>query len=84
MMDDLTPDEVAALAALLPEPTGDLSEDLAAAAKVAMQRRVDNSRLGGAVLAALHRQLHSWREVERVTGIPHATARRWATPPPGS
>jgi hypothetical protein len=83
---DLTPDELDALDALLPadQRTGDPSEDLAQAVRIAMQRRVDNSRWGGAVISALHRELNSWRRLEVVTGIPMATARRWATPPPGS
>jgi hypothetical protein len=82
----LTPEEFEALNELLPTErrTGDLAEDLALAARTAMRRRVDNSRWGGAVIAALHRHLRSWRQLEEVTGIPQATARRWATPPPGA
>jgi hypothetical protein len=83
---DLTPDEREALDELLPADrrTGDPVEDLAVAARTAMQRRVDNSRWGGAVIAALYRELNSWRQLSTVTGIPVATARRWATPPPGT
>lgn len=72
-----------ALDALLPDgPGGDLIEDLCQAAREAMRRRVANSRNGGAVLTALHRAGLSWREIERKTGIPQTTARRWAVPPP--
>ncbi|WP_406267399.1 hypothetical protein OH799_22260 [Nocardia sp. NBC_00881] len=86
MNEQLTPEELEALNELLPpgRQTGDLREDLAEAARTAMRRRIDNSRWGGAVIAALHRDLQSWRQLEEVTGIPHATARRWATPPPGT
>lgn len=75
-----------ALNALLPTKarTGDLTADLAEAAKVSMQRRVDNSRWGGVVIAALHQQVHSWSRVASLTGIPIRTARRWASPPPGT
>ena len=86
MANELTNDEQQALDELLPTDlrSGVLADDLAQAARVAMQRRVDNSAHGGAVIAALHRQLKSWRLLETVTGIPQATARRWATPPPGT
>jgi hypothetical protein len=86
MSEHLTPDELEALDELLPAEhrTGDHVHDLAQAARTAMQRRIDNSRWGGAVIAALHRELRSWRQLEAVTGIPQATARRWATPPPGT
>jgi hypothetical protein len=84
--DDLTPDERAALDDLLPltDRTGVLVDDLAEGARRAMRRRIDNSRNGGAVIAALHRRLGSWRQIEATTGIPQATARRWASPPPGT
>lgn len=80
--DDLTPEELEALDELLPpeRQTGDRMRDLSDAARVAMQRRKDNSRQGGAVLAALNRRV-SWRRIESMTGIPETTARRWATPP---
>lgn len=89
MSSPLTPDEQAALEELLPadQRTGDLADDLAAAARTAMARRVRNSELGGAVIAALYRELQSrhpkgsWRDLEAATGIPHGTARRWAKPP---
>lgn len=79
----LTDDERAALNALVPpeRQTGDLAEDLAAAARESWSRRGENTRLGGAVLAALYRRTRSWRTVGYVTGIPWATARRWSTPP---
>lgn len=86
MDDDLTPAEREALDNLLPadQRTGDLAVDLAAAARESMRRRVDNSRWGGAVLAALYRERRSWRQVEDETGIPYKTAWRWATPPEGT
>lgn len=79
----LTADERAALNDLLPpeRQTGDLHDDLVAAAKEAMRRRERNSTVGGHVLAALHRDVGSWRVVAYATGIPFVTARRWATPP---
>ncbi|MGW3473439.1 hypothetical protein ACWDKQ_34435 [Saccharopolyspora sp. NPDC000995] len=82
----MTPEERDALDQLVPadQRSDDLVHDLTAAARTAMQRRIDNSRWGGAVLAALHRELGSWRQLEALTGIPQATARRWATPPPGT
>lgn len=84
MNEQLTPEEREALDELLPPQaqSGDLAADLVAAARTAMRRRIDNSRWGGAVIGALHRELHSWRRLEQVTGIPQATARRWASPPP--
>ncbi|MGV9837071.1 hypothetical protein ACWDUL_23175 [Nocardia niigatensis] len=81
----LTPDEHAALDELLSpqQRSGDLDTDLAHAARIALRRREDNTRHGGAVIAALHRRIGSWRELAKITGIPHATARRWATLTPG-
>lgn len=86
MTHDLTPEEREALNELLPpsRQTGNLETDLAEAARIAMRRRIDNSRWGGAVIGALHREIGSWRQLEDLTGIPHATARRWAAPPPGT
>ncbi|MGI9003547.1 MAG: hypothetical protein ACR2GH_18150 [Pseudonocardia sp.] len=80
----LSADERAALDELLPaaQRTGVLVDDLTEAARRSMQRRIDNTRHGGAVLAALHRALGSWRQIEARTGIAQATARRWASPPP--
>jgi carboxylesterase type B len=82
-MTDLTPEERAALDALVPpdQQTGQLHDDLVAAARVTWTRRVENSELGGKVIGALHRDVKSWRIVEYATGIPSATARRWAAPP---
>ena len=78
----LTDDERAALDQLLGDArTGDLHDDLVNACKETMRRRAENSRHGGQVLAALHRQVGSWRVVEYATGIPWSTARTWATPP---
>ena len=83
MDNNLEPAEIEALDELLPPDsrTGDVREDLIEAVRTAMQRRKDNSRRGGAVIAALHRELGSWRQLEELTGIPQATARRWAAPP---
>lgn len=84
--DDLTPDERAALDALLPrdQQTGDLTQDLAGAAMESMRRRGLNTDQGGAVIAALHRRVRSWSKVVHLTGIPQRTARRWGTPPPST
>lgn len=46
-----------------------------------MKRREQNSIDGGAVIAALLDNGFSYRDIERATGIPRATAQRWATPP---
>jgi len=83
---DLTDDEREALNALVPrrQQTGDLTADLTAAARESMRRRQENSRLGGAVIRALHRRVRSWRLLELATGIPTRTARRWAEPPPSA
>jgi hypothetical protein len=61
--------------------TGDLTADLVAGAKEAMDRRERNSLHGGTVIAALVDAGFSYRDIERATGIPRATAQRWATPP---
>lgn len=71
-----------ALDALLGERrTGDERADLVAAAREAMDRRERNTQHGGTVLAALVDAGVSYREIERLTGIPRATAQRWAVPP---
>ena len=76
----MTTDE--ALDALLGEVrTGDMRTDLIAAAREAMDRRERNTQHGGAVIAALVEAGLSYREIEQVTGIPRATAQRWALPP---
>lgn len=76
----MTADE--ALDALLGEArTGDMRADLIAAAKEAMDRRERNTQHGGAVIAALVEMGLSYRVIEQVTGIPRATAQRWAIPP---
>lgn len=79
----LTDDERAALDALIPrdQQTGNVRDDLIAASREAWRRRQENTRLGGAVLGALHRGVRSWRIVEFATDIPATSARRWATPP---
>lgn len=80
---ELTDDERAALDELVPrdQQSGDVAADLAAAGREAMRRREENTRLGGAVLAALYRDTQSWRTLSYLTGIPVTTARRWAVPP---
>jgi hypothetical protein len=75
-----------ALNQLLPnEPRHeDVIEDLCLAAREALRRRVENSRDGGLVIAALHDYGLSWHQIETRTGIPTRTARRWADPTPGT
>jgi hypothetical protein len=46
-----------------------------------MRRREQNSRDGGAVIAALIELGVSYRDIEREAGIPIGTAHRWAAPP---
>lgn len=72
------------LDALIPpdQQSGHLVNDLVEACREAWERRRRNSKYGGDVIAALHRELRSWREFEHLTGIPHSSARRWANPPP--
>lgn len=83
--DDLEPGLSIALRDLLQDQSrgDDPIADLCLAARISMQRRVSNSNDGGLVIAALRRRHGlSWRAIERCTGIPTRTARRWATPPP--
>lgn len=61
--------------------SGDEETDLLEAVQASARIRERNTECGGAVLNALHDRLQSWREVERRTGIPRETARRWALPP---
>jgi len=76
----VTADE--ALAELLGEQrSGDMRADLIAGAREAMRRRERNTEHGGAVIATLVEAGLSYREIEQLTGIPHATAQRWAVPP---
>jgi len=70
-----------ALAELLPDRTGDSREDLVAAAVEAWRRRHVNTQAGAAVLAALAESGLSYRQISELTGIPTATAHRWARPP---
>lgn len=79
----MTAEERAALDALVPpdQQTGDLRIDLVAAIRETWRRREENTRLGAAVIRALHRDAKSWSTVQYLTGIPRMTARRWATPP---
>ena len=61
--------------------TNDDTADLIAGAKEAMVRRETNTVHGGLVISALIKAGHSYREIEQLTGIPRATAQRWAAPP---
>jgi uncharacterized protein YerC len=71
-----------ALASLLGEKrTGSRLKDLILAAREALARRVRNSEDGAAVIAALIDEGLSYRQIEAATGIPRATAQRWAAPP---
>jgi hypothetical protein len=80
---EMTDEERAALDALVPpdQQSGDPRADLVAAIRETWRRREENTRLGAAVIRALHRDAGSWRTVEYLTGVPRMTARRWATPP---
>lgn len=75
--------EQAALDRLVPydQQTGELTADLVAAAQEALRRREQNTHDGGAVIAALYREVRSWRRLAEETGIKVTTARRWAVPP---
>lgn len=79
----LSETERAALDELLsPEQrTGNLADDLTAAAREAWRRRQENTRLGGAVLGALQRDAGSWRAAAWAAGMSVRTARRWSRPP---
>lgn len=67
---------------LLPDRrSGDRRDDLVAAAVEAWRRRQVNTEAGAAVLAALAGAGLSYRDIERLTGIPSSTAHRWARPP---
>jgi DNA-directed RNA polymerase specialized sigma24 family protein len=66
---------------LPPDQTGQEREDLVAAAVEAWRRRHVNTEAGAAVIAALAESGLSYREIARLTGIPAATAHRWARPP---
>lgn len=61
--------------------SGDATADLIEATREAMRRRERNTAHGGAVIAALREAGLSWRDIETQTGIPKATAQRWADPP---
>jgi hypothetical protein len=83
---DLTPEQRAVLDALVPvhERTGNPRKDWAAAVRVAMWRRQENTRLGAAAIAALRELGVTWRDLEKETDVPWATARRWHKRPPGT
>ena len=71
-----------ALQELLPQgPTGEEQADLIAAAVEAWRRRHVNTEAGAAVIAALADRGLSYRQIAELTGIPSATAHRWARPP---
>ena len=75
----MTVDE--ALAELLGERrTGDVRADLIMGLHEAMRRRDRNTKVGGAVIAALRDEGLSYRDIENATGIPRTTAQRWAVP----
>jgi len=61
--------------------SGDRRDDLVAAAIEAWRRRHVNTEAGAAVLSALADAGLSYRDIERLTGIPSSTAHRWARPP---
>lgn len=72
-----------ALQALLGDHrSGNYLNDLVTAAKETQRRREQNTMDGGEIIDALREAGIEWREIERLTGIPKATAQRWATPPP--
>ncbi|MBL7501178.1 hypothetical protein I6A84_16640 [Frankia sp. CNm7] len=71
-----------ALRELLAQPTTEGGrDDLVSAAKEAWRRRRVNTEAGAAVIAALTEQGLSYRQIADLTGIPAATAHRWARPP---
>lgn len=82
---ELTPEERAALNALLPESqrTGDIRTDLATALRNSMEIRRQNSINGTAVIDALRRDGVTWRKLTELTDVPWATARRWHEKPHG-
>jgi DNA-directed RNA polymerase specialized sigma24 family protein len=55
--------------------------ELVAAAVEAWRRRHVNTEAGSAVIAALASRGLSYRQIAELTGIPAATAHRWARPP---
>lgn len=77
---DLTDEERAAVIALLTEAPLD-PNDLIAAIKRAMQRRIANSHNGGLAIQAALRNGYSWRGLAAETNIPQSTLRGWVTPP---
>ncbi|MCD0448543.1 helix-turn-helix domain-containing protein [Actinocorallia sp. API 0066] len=56
-------------------------DDLVAAAAEAWRRRHVNTEAGARVIAALAESGLSYRQIAELTGIPSATAHRWARPP---
>lgn len=72
----------AALRELLPNGgTEEPEDDLVAAAAEAWRRRHINTEAGAAVIGALNDRGLSYRQIAERTGIPAATAHRWARPP---
>jgi transposase-like protein len=71
-----------ALSELLPQGrTGEPRADLVSAAGEAWRRRQVNTEAGATVIAALSEQGFTYRQIAEATGIPAATAHRWARPP---
>jgi hypothetical protein len=56
-------------------------DDLAAAGRAMWAFRFLNTQRGALILARMRARGLSWREISALTGIPHATAARWSTPP---
>ena len=82
--DGLTAEERRGLDALLPadQRGKDVDANLLAAARESLRRREQNSLDGGAVLDALRRRGWSLRKIEKETGIPFNTIKRWADKTP--
>lgn len=64
------------------ERSGDIMQDLCAAGREVMRRRVENSHNGEVVITAMRAAGMSWRDIHRCTGIAPSTARGWGSPPP--
>lgn len=79
----MDPDIADALNTLLPHGrTGNERQDLIDAAKQAWAIRHTNTHTGGTVIAALKIDHGlTWEQIRALTGIPPATAQRWADLP---
>jgi hypothetical protein len=61
--------------------TGDTTTDLVNAARKALRRREINTAAGGSIIASLVTdQGYTYDQIAESTGIPRATAQRWAAP----